>query len=208
MSEQSALPEFDELADMFLRLGALQSPSELHGYLVGELAAGNDLSAEHWVQHGFEWVEGNDEPQPLDQELMMALYQATLAQLQSGMLDLQLLLPDEDSAMEQRLECLGQWCLGFLSGFASTRQYSDEINETLTDLAAISQVAMESDDEDLDQEQDYLEVSEYVRLTAVNLYLDSQQAKQPAQPATAAPKPTGAEQAIGSPRGLFSKKLH
>ncbi len=41
MSESIELPDFDDIADCFWRLGALQSPSELHGYLLGQLANGN-----------------------------------------------------------------------------------------------------------------------------------------------------------------------
>ena len=49
----NALPKlnytFDDFADMFVALGAFGTPSELHGLLAGQLAAGVRADAEAWL---------------------------------------------------------------------------------------------------------------------------------------------------------------
>ena len=47
-SADSAMPllDFDEVADLILQLGSQTSPSEFHGYLVGQLAAGQRPDAQ------------------------------------------------------------------------------------------------------------------------------------------------------------------
>src|SRR5690606_11660861 len=59
------------------------------------------------------------------------------------------LLPDDDAAIEERLEALGQWCGSFLAGLAaglarrgaaSLDDCPDEVREIVRDFAAIAQV--------------------------------------------------------------------
>jgi uncharacterized protein YgfB (UPF0149 family) len=49
---------------------------------------------------------------------------------------------------------------------------SAEGEESLRDLAAIAQIATDTDVETEDQESDYMEVCEYVRQVAASLFLD------------------------------------
>lgn len=42
-------PEFDEIADLFWRLGVMQSPSRLQGFLAGQIAVANVPTVETWL---------------------------------------------------------------------------------------------------------------------------------------------------------------
>ena len=87
---------------------------------------------------------------------------------------LELFLPDEDVALPERLEALGLWCQGFLAGFSVAPKgeaLSDDVNEALKDLSAISQI-----DRDVEQDEEmetaYMEVAEHVRISAQLIYAE------------------------------------
>lgn len=196
------LPAHDDLADLFLALGALQTPAELHGYLTGQLAVGERLAEADWVRQVQEFLDC-EAPDPEQRELLMRLYRATLAELESGQMALTLLLPDEVFELDQRVESLGHWCQGFLAGFAMAgkrlqsdqgpRNYSDDIAEALNDLASIAQVGIEEEDEQGEESESQLfAVCEYVRMAALTVYLECHMPE--------------ADSASGNPAG--SRKLH
>ena len=93
-------------------------------------------------------------------------------QLARGQLDFDLGLPDDEEALETRVKALACWVDGFLStlgevgsGFPRT----GEGREVLRDLAEISRVAPPSAATEND-ERDFLEVAEYVRMAVQFLY--------------------------------------
>ena len=84
---------FDDFADMFVELGAFGTPSELHGLLTGQLAAGVRADAEAWlamvVAHlDVQAIEDDD-----DKAELVVLYDMVLEQLTEANFGLQLLLP-------------------------------------------------------------------------------------------------------------------
>lgn len=172
----------DELADLFLLLGALQPPAELHGYAAGFLAAGGRLDREAWLSHCRELLDC-DAPNPDQGDQLYEVYRSALESLEGGDITLDLLLPDEEFDLDQRIASLGQWCQGFLTGFAmagksgalKSDQASDDLSEALSDLAAIAQIsADEAGDEE--GEQDFFSICEYVRVAAMSVYLECNQA--------------------------------
>jgi len=217
MSETPQLPDFDEVADCFWRLGALQSPSELQAYLLGQLANGNGPGAEQWLQQAAAFIEAVEAPGTEDSRCLLELHAASCAQLQAGQMNLQLLLPDDEVELPLRIAAVGQWCQGFLKGFARAgkavqqekgqQQYSADTSEALSDIAAISQVTIDGEEVDPDKnEQDYFEVCEHLRLAVMNIYLDCQQQQQPAPTQENPASPDAAS--LASPANLFNKKLH
>jgi yecA family protein len=177
-----AAVKFDELADSLAPLGTLNSPSELQGLLCGKLCGGAVFGEVEWLLEAVEFLDFTQAPDESIRNLLTRLFYATRAQLR-GDFALELMLPDDDTEMEQRLDALSQWCHGFLTGFGSAgvkQDLSEEARDTLEDLAALVQVA--ADDED-DSEADYMEVTEYVRVAAASLYYEFA----PAEPTSGAP---------------------
>ena len=75
-----------------------------------------------------------------------------------------------------RTVALGQWCQGFLAGFAlklgvTGQTPSAETQEVLSDLVAIARIG-EPDGSD-DDEADFMELVEYLRMAAMNLFLEA-----------------------------------
>ena len=87
------------------------------------------------------------------------------------------LLPEDDVALEERLDALGEWCAGFLAGLAaglarqgvgSLEHCPDEVREIVADFAAISQIDPEAEPDEPrpldDAEADFAELQEFVKV--------------------------------------------
>ncbi|MBD2857873.1 UPF0149 family protein [Spongiibacter sp. KMU-158] len=173
--------DHDGLADIFLALGALSPPAELHGYASGYVAAGGKTIAEEaWPQHCMELLDC-EQPNPEQAVELYRVYSSVKQDLTSNNMDFLLLLPGEEFELGLRLASLGQWCQGFLTGFAmagkqrlaekGSSKYSDELTEALGDIAAIAQI---SEDEAGDEqgEQDFFAICEYLRVVTMTIYAE------------------------------------
>ncbi len=183
MTNDRSMPAFDEYADFFWRLGVMQSPSQLQGYLLGMLAVGHPFSSDQWCEMAVAAMEPAGELEQDELQLLSDLHKVAAKQLEEGISELSLLLPDDEVEITQRVDSLGSWCRGFLAGFAlggkqrqqqqGQQQYSTDVSDALSDLAAISQISLgEGDEEEQDREQNYVEIRDYLRLAAINIYLD------------------------------------
>ncbi|MDC1340820.1 UPF0149 family protein [Oceanospirillaceae bacterium] len=171
---------FDDFADMFVELGAFGTPSELHGLLTGQLAAGVRVDAQAWLAMVVSHLDVQTLEDDDDKAELVALYDLVLEQLSAADFGFQLLLPEDDTELTSRTESLGAWSSGFLSGFGlsfdhTKQSLSIEITDAMEDLANIAQVSFDVDDEDLEGESaetSYLELVEYVRLAAMMVFAE------------------------------------
>lgn len=163
---------FDELADRLAELGGEGHPSELHGFLCGLLTAGSSLTAGKWLEQVAEQL-GDKALDQKSEEVLSRLFNNTLNALKAGDFAIRMLLPDDDEGLELRTESLGMWCQSFISGFGQglgQRDVGELVEEVLKDFAGISMIeATESDDE---SEKLYMEVSEYVRMAWLNIFIE------------------------------------
>ncbi len=168
-----AVFDFDELADHLLEQGLDNSPSELHGCLCGLLAGRCDPRPEA----GLTALE-----RALDLELhgelaerLMQLFGVTAAALEDEEFDFYPLLPDDDRDIEERTAALAGWCRGFLAGFAQTSAgpAGHDSGEILGDFAAIAEAGVDPDAEEEESEESLAELTEYLRIAALNVFMDS-----------------------------------
>lgn len=184
---------FDDFCDLLMPLGTLSSPAELHGILCGKLCGGARPSEVQWLLEAVEFLDFTQAPDESVRLALSQLYQDTCSQLRTDAFGLVLLLPGDDTDIETRVRSLGEWCQGFLSGFGSAgvpgqREISEDTEDALRDLASIVQIGDEGLDE-AGSESDYMEVSEYVRMAALALYMEYADDAELAV-AAAAPAPT------------------
>lgn len=174
--------DFDLWAEVHVRHSAINHPSELHGLLAGELAAGERLSSERWETLALEHLGCDQllseavEDQPTPRALLHAAYAATLAALQSEDMDFRLLLPPDQAPLNDRLEALSCWVRGFLEGISraagdALARAPDDIRELVHDFVAISQVEHDADDS-ADGEREIEEIGEYVRIGVLNVFAE------------------------------------
>lgn len=169
-------PNFDDLCNLLMPLGALNSPAELHGLLYGKLCGGESLTETRWLLDAVEFLDFTQAPDESVRNVLSQLYHEALVKLQDESLGINLLLPDDETEITHRLSALGQWCYGFLTGFGSAGiadrdQLSEEAEEMLQDFAFIAQIDADTEESD-HLEADYMEVTEYLRMAAVSLYLE------------------------------------
>jgi len=168
--------EFDDWADIYVQLGVEGSPSELHGALIGSLVSGHQLTQVEWLTQVTSQV-GTHLLDAANQELRRqfeALYKEGEQVFQRDVLSFSLMLPDDDVPLGQRLEAIGAWCQGFIEGLSRglavfKPQLSEDARELLADLMAIAEIDPEVEESD-EQESYYVELVEFVRVAAMNLY--------------------------------------
>ena len=102
---------------------------------------------------------------------MMALIHRDL---RSTGFEFRILRPPESSDLVNRTQALADWCTGFCTGFAYDALIEpDELEpdavEALTDIGQIAGVEAGHGDSD-DQERDFFELEEYIRIGAQLIY--------------------------------------
>lgn len=170
--------DFDEFANHLLEQGLQSSPSEIHGCLTGLLASGAPVEAELALVALADVLELNAHGELAAQA--MELYTVTSAALQDEEFDFHPLLPDDEAELIERVNALASWCGGFHGGFAqgtaarsdADSQLSRESREILKDIEAFSLAEMDADMSEEESEENYFEISEYLRFAVLNIYMD------------------------------------
>ena len=113
-----------ELSGIVSDMEAEATLSELHGFLSGQLCI-SIVPAERLWQ---EFLE----PKSRDEDLIYDCYDTVKIlideirqQLSSEDFGFQLMIPDDDSAVEERAIALSEWCHGFLNGYGVGDQSND-----------------------------------------------------------------------------------
>ena len=170
--------DYDEIANHLLEQGLLTSPAELHGCLTGLLGAGVTDSSEAGLA-GLAAELDLELYGELD-ERVQQLYQVTLAALEDEDCDFNPLLPDDEVDLAVRTEALAGWCKGFVSGYAQGKvvargtdaPVAADSAEALRGIAVIAQASLDDESTDEELENSYAEIVEYVRIAALNVFMD------------------------------------
>lgn len=183
---------FEPLADALASAGVRHGPAELHGVICGLLSTGlGSVDAEllgmlaaHTDLDG-QWSA--------DAATALLAVRDLAKQAYTGDdLELALLLPDDDEELGGRVAALGQWCEGFLVGFGTgsagkrDTDLAPGLQEALSDIAAISQVALPEDGSE-EEEQMFEQVAEHARMAAMMVFTELALAARPDAPAPAGP---------------------
>lgn len=188
----ASLPDFDSIALQLRQAGVKHSPSELHGLQCGLLATGHGqadaevlgvMAAHADLPGGF--------PQELADNLLL-LRKLSAAGFDDQQMALPVFLPDDDEELGVRVAAIGQWAEGFLVGFgtgcANTRDsdLSTAVQEALSDLAAISQVALPDDDGE-EEEEMLIHIVDHCRMATLMIHAELVLKPDTSTPASPAP---------------------
>lgn len=147
------------------------SVAELQGALCGLLCMDSMADRTTWYQSLFEDFNPGEE-EKLD---LTHLFDDTIQALNSLDFDFQMELPQDDAPLASRLAAMSDWCQGLIyglgtSGMSNETDLSDDSHEFVTDVIKISQVSFD-DIEDSEQEQkNFEELLEYLRMGLFLLY--------------------------------------
>ncbi len=172
-----------EIAKALSRLNSEMMPAELHGTLCGIVCAGDSAESEDWLEQLFPAYDRND---LLHEEAMFSLLPLQtqcVQQLNDSNFSFQLILPSDEEAMEARIQALGDWCQGFLTGLAMgglkrMDDIPDEAGEFAQDLVEIARAGTSYDLDDEEEDENALaELIEYVRVGVLLVYEELQPAE-------------------------------
>ncbi len=179
-----SFPDIPQLDDMLFRVDAAMGAAEAHGALCGMLCAQGATEASQWLLHVLgEHEESSSDLQEAGKQLLL-IHQLTVEQMNNNDIDFNLMLPDDDEVLEDRVEALGSWCQGFVYGLAAGGIQEDtslpeNSGELIKDILEISRAGYVADDEaeievSEDDEMAFMEVSEYVRIGILLVYEELQ----------------------------------
>ncbi|MWV10538.1 UPF0149 family protein [Pseudomonas sp. R-28-1W-6] len=163
---------YSAFAALLASSGKPVSPAELHGLLLGRSCAGAGFEVEPWLADAVELLGA--EPADNVRQALIGLQEMVKGELTGSDITVVLLLPGDDAPLVERAQALGQWCQGFLDGFGmvlGNTALSGEAMEVLQDLSAISQVQSALEESE-DGENDYMEVTEYLRVAPLLLFTE------------------------------------
>ena len=183
--------QYDEITDALKRISVEQDAAEVHGALCGLFCTVNGLTAAYWLDNTLTNAPEDDAMliDALNSEsrsLLTQLFNATEKQLSGHDFEFELFLPDDHSGLFSRVEALSNWCQGFLFGLSQggltvPDGLPGELPEIVKDLVEISRAESYELDDDTQDEKDFMELVEFVRV-AVQLFVDEMQQFQVEEP--------------------------
>ena len=168
--------DFDECCHELLVHGLDATPSDLQGGLCGRLCGQQSLEEEDLLTFFAGLIEVTSSSLVPIKEMLHNIYQDTLAQLSAEQGLVELLLPDDDEPLSERIEALSQWCRSYLtglglSGLSGETTLAPDVTEAMRDMAAIALVDSDSEQEE-DDEASFVELVEFVRVASTLIHVE------------------------------------
>ena len=169
---------YTKLKSTLDKLDAQISAAETHGLITGMLTlAPQPNQVAKWRDILLESMDSK-KPTKGQWDVIQAIGDQIRSDFMEFKFSFKLLLPNDEQILEQRIDALGQWCRGYLSGLALLGLTKEDlknevIKELISDLSQISHISMETDSSEED-ENNYLELVEFVRIAVQNIQLELQ----------------------------------
>lgn len=176
------LPNFDSVKEALNLFSALGEAAEIHGLLCALFATGAKLRKQAWlnslVSRGF---SRKDELEASAADVLLRLFTATEEAFAAEGLSVALLLPTDDTPIEERIEALSHFAQGFLSGLnladvAVENNENAELQEALDDMVNISCLEYEQESGE-EAEQALTELVEYAKVAVMHVHQELVYAK-------------------------------
>jgi uncharacterized protein YgfB (UPF0149 family) len=150
--------------DALERAEADLEPAEFHGTVCAMLCCGREGDIDDWLDD----IVVTEVGLGAHGTVLVQAGERSRRALLGDDLDLQLLLPDDDTPITERGEALAGWCTGFLfgMGLAGKRTHerlSADAQEVMSDIMTFSRLDSAIDDDD-ESEAAFAELVEYVRI--------------------------------------------
>ena len=171
---------YQPFAQHLQSIGVLASPAELHAQACAALCVNKQTSFDHWLQFiSKDYCIENSADANL-QHVMAAVFDYAKDQLNKDDYSFQLLLPQEEFDLHERIEILSDWVSTYISGLGFgglvPEELSKDSQEFIYDLEKICKI--DNSIEGLEGEElDFIEITEYVRSGVMILYIELNQLK-------------------------------
>ncbi|HEX7029082.1 MAG TPA: YecA family protein [Gammaproteobacteria bacterium] len=163
------LPTFEQTEDALRRANVLVDASECHGTLCALISAGKAGLKQQWLAQTLEDADPANASVTECRRLLDSLWNETHEALAGQGFEFEPLLPAANSAIGDRVEALSEWCDGFMYGLGlaeieSFEKLPPDVAEVLRDFADIGRGNLALSDDPEEDEQAYMELSEYLRV--------------------------------------------
>jgi uncharacterized protein len=163
--------QYQDIDTIVAKNDAELSAAEAHGMATGMLCVNDRTELRFWLQ---ELLKDADFISDEDRSVLEELFEDTRNLLAGDEFDFELLLPDDDFPLNEQVDALRKWSQGFLFGLGttastadSTPNWSEEIREVVKDITEITK--LDADAEDDEAENDFMEITEYLRAAVIFL---------------------------------------
>lgn len=170
-------PDHDHLDELLYLHRLATEAAEVDGFFAGQLCvAGRQPASEALRALWRHLDQPAPEAEPLLEQLRSLQANTALA-LRAGDFSYQLLLPDDETPLTDRLAALAAWCQGFIAGLTSNGRLNDarmgdELRQMVADVIEISHLDCDDCEENEESERDYMALSEHLRCTAIALHAE------------------------------------
>ena len=159
---------FNELSQALASAGCQTEAAECHATLAG-LACAGPLPGDWMAQ-----ITGGGDSLDQCRETVETLRVGVLEDLAGEEMEFELLLPIDEVELSERTEALAHWCQGFiygltLGGIKTGQALPGDVAEVVSDFAKLAE-AEHAGDASEEDEKNYVEVCEYVRVGAQLVY--------------------------------------
>lgn len=170
------LPDFEQSLALAQGNLAAAELAECHGITCGLLCRKHDASLDALIGL-LDMLELVKTPGSGLKMVFEELLIASKAQLADEDMGFSLWLPRDEEMLEERTMALSQWCSGFLAGLGSSGDdtlgaMSDDANDALRDLQAISTADVTDTTQSEEDEVAFAEIIEYIRIVTLMIRED------------------------------------
>lgn len=167
---------YSQLDKTLRKLGAHLNAAETHGLLTGILSLEELRPNEEGFRKTILQNLDCEKPNKSQWHILESTGIQIAAELSGLECDFNMLLPNDHSALTERIDALGFWCRGYLSGLGLagiTPEHlsNDSIKELVHDLSQIAHASIETDASEED-EVNYMELVEFVRVAVQNIRIE------------------------------------
>jgi uncharacterized protein YgfB (UPF0149 family) len=176
MDPMELMDPIEQLQQWLKNLEADIGAVEFHGMLAGLVTTRGTEAEQLYIE---ELLPASYDPADLlQQEAIDGLalpYEVLREQLNDPLLSFYPLLPEDEAALDRRVDAMAEWCQGYLFGLSrgglpDSSKLSAEANEFLDDILALSRAENFELDGDEEDESALLQIIEYLRTGVVVLH--------------------------------------
>ena len=146
------------------------SGAELAGMLHGLVGHGFVPEAGRWPQQMSDFLANGEPLGKQAEDDLEQIIAFTQKDYQPESFTIELLIPEDDSPIDQRAQALGEWCQGYLTGYGLIKQekeLDDAAQEALRDMSEIAKIDFSIEDDNSEElESAFMTISEHVKMSA------------------------------------------
>lgn len=165
--------DYEEVESILADADCEVSAAQIQAIMCGMLSAGMSTANQQWLFTIADMVNEGHHFSAEVKVMMQNLFDWSALTINQHDILTPMLLPDDSYPAIDQLEALTDWCQGFLLGFGLQvgEQPIDnkEVKESLTDLAEISNIELEADENDETQEA-LVTLTEHIKVATQLIY--------------------------------------